>query len=251
MTVGISATVVFTLWSLVAYRAAPEAQTALVSDSRVSVTGEQNGWVFSPANLDSTGSVGLLFLPGSLVDPVAYAPLARAAAEAGFPAYLIKLPWRGAFGGAKTAEFQSNVRAVMARSDVAMRWVLAGHSLGGVIASDIASQSPQRFAGLVLIATSHPRDVNLSLLSVPVTKIMGTNDGLATPSEVESNRKNLPAATNWVRIEGGNHSQFGWYGFQPGDSRATISPAVQHNLMIQAVVATLHRVADIESGNFR
>jgi hypothetical protein len=85
-------------------------------------------------------------------------------------------------------------------------------------------------------------------LSVPVTKIVGTNDGLATVEEVESNRNKLPVTTNWVRIEGGNHSQFGWYGFQPGDSRATISPADQHEQMIQAVISTLRHVAETETG---
>jgi pimeloyl-ACP methyl ester carboxylesterase len=97
------------------------------------------------------------------------------------------------------------------------------------------------FAGLVLIGTSHPRDVDLSALTVPVTKVVGTRDGLASPAEVEANRAKLPLTTRWVWIQGGNHSQFGWYGFQPGDRRATISAAAQREAMVAAVLDALAR----------
>ena len=97
--------------------------------------------------------------------------------------------------------------------------------------------------GLVLIGTTHPRDVDLSTLAVTVTKVVGTRDGLATRSAVEANRAKLPAATRWVWIEGGNHSQFGWYGFQPGDRRATIAAASQHATMVQAVIDALAQAA--------
>jgi predicted alpha/beta-hydrolase family hydrolase len=76
-----------------------------------------------------------------------------------------------------------------------------------------------------------------------VTKIVGTRDGLASRAEVERNRAKLPADTRWVWIEGGNHSQFGWYGFQPGDHRATIDADVQRATMIHAVIDALTKAA--------
>jgi pimeloyl-ACP methyl ester carboxylesterase len=91
----------------------------------------------------------------------------------------------------------------------------------------------------VLIGTSHPRDVDLSALTIPVTKIAGTRDGLATRAAVEGNRRLLPASTRWIWIEGGNHSQFGWYGFQPLDRRATIDAAAQRAIMTRAVLDAL------------
>jgi pimeloyl-ACP methyl ester carboxylesterase len=105
------------------------------------------------------------------------------------------------------------------------RWVLAGHSLGAVVASAIAADSLAKhsaeqsgnIAGLVLMGTSHPGDVDLSRLTVPVAKLAGTLDGLASPDEVKRNRPLLPEKPRWTWIDGGNHSQFGWYGFQPGD----------------------------------
>ncbi|MBA3890466.1 MAG: hypothetical protein H0X64_08040 [Gemmatimonadaceae bacterium] len=47
---------------------------------------------------------------------------------------------------------------------------------------------------------------------------VGTRDGLASPAEVRGNAGLLPAHTRWIWIEGGNHFQFGWYGFQPRGS---------------------------------
>ena len=77
---------------------------------------------------------------------------------------------------------------------------------------------------------------------MPVTKIVGTRDGLASPGEVEGNRAKLPPSTRWIWIEGGNHSQFGWYGFQPFDRRATVGASEQRAAMIRATIETLRLV---------
>jgi hypothetical protein len=37
----------------------------------------------------------VVFLPGALVDPVAYSPFLHAVAAEGHPADLFELPWRG------------------------------------------------------------------------------------------------------------------------------------------------------------
>jgi hypothetical protein len=96
---------------------------------------------------------------------------------------------------------------------------------------------------LVLIGTTHPRDVDLSKLVTPITKIVGTRDGIAKPADVEANRGKLPASTQWVWIDGGNHSQFGWYGFQPGDRRAGVSAEAQRATMIRTVLSALAQAA--------
>ena len=111
------------------------------------------------------------------------------------------------------------------------------------MASTIAHGQPERLKGLLLIGTSHPRDVDLSELSVPVAKIAGTRDGLASRGKVEANAHLLPETTAWTWIEGGNHSQFGWYGFQPGDRRATLPRQEQQAEVIRTTVRFLRRVA--------
>ena len=239
ITLGISATVVFVAWSLVAYRASGDAREAMRSDSTVKVTRATDSFSFAPTRGRPRAAVGLLFIPGSLVDPVAYAPLARAAAEAGFPTIIVELPRRGAFGGADGAEPGARASAAMSRGGGPGRWVVAGHSRGGVVATNLVGDRPGAFAGLVLIGTSHPRDRSLADVRIPVTKIVGTRDGLASPREVLANRHLLPADTRWIWVQGGNHSHFGWYGFQPGDRRATLPARTQRGMMTEGVIAAL------------
>lgn len=242
ITLGLTATAIFTAWSLIAYRSSPVARDAVTSDARVTVSHALGSWSFVPTAGDVPPSAGLLFFAGSLVDPRAYAPLARAVAEAGYPAIIVELPRRGAFGGADDPALLTHARALMLGNESPRAWVVGGHSRGAVVAVQLVAGRPERLAGLVLIGTSHPRDVDLSGLAVPVTKIVGTRDGLASPGEVRANQHKLPSSTRWVWIEGGNHSQFGWYGFQPGDRFARITRDAQHAAMISAVLAALEAV---------
>ena len=78
ITLGLAATVVFAVWSLIAYRATDEARRALVSDASVAVTDTTGATRFTPAAGRARSDAGLLFVAGALVDPAAYAPLARA-----------------------------------------------------------------------------------------------------------------------------------------------------------------------------
>jgi pimeloyl-ACP methyl ester carboxylesterase len=236
ITLGLAVTVLFVGWSLIAYRASPAARAALTPDAAVVVRHEEGIWYFTPQPPASTERPALVFFPGALVDPVAYAPLARAVAVAGFPAYIVELPRRGAFGGADDPELWARLDRLLTQLRPPSRWLAAGHSRGGVVASQVAAANHAGLAGLILIGTSHPRDIDLSDMTVPVTKIVGTRDGLASRGEVEANRHRLPTQTAWVWVEGGNHSQFGWYGFQPGDRRAAIGAPVQRAMMIRAVV---------------
>jgi hypothetical protein len=57
--------------------------------------------------------------------------------------------------------------------------------------------------------------------------------------EVEANTIYLPDDTNWIFIEGGNHSQFGYYGNQLGDNSAGISREQQQELTVEGILAAL------------
>ncbi len=241
MTLGIAFTIVFAVWSLIAYRASPAAREALASDGLETVTQGPGSWSFTPAPDRVVPGARLLFFPGALVDPVAYAPLARAVANAGYATTILQLPRRGAFGGADDPVVLDRAMTLLRQSNGSVQWVVAGHSRGAVVATRLAAASPADLAGLVIIGSSHPRDVSLSGLTIPVTKIVGTRDGLASPGEVRENQHLLPASTHWVWIEGGNHSQFGWYGFQPGDRFARIARGQQQQAMIDAVLAVLRQ----------
>lgn len=237
---GIIAFLGFTGWCLIAYRATEEARQALLAAADgVAVTRGEAHWRFTPDTSLPRHPIGLVFFAGSMVDPVAYAPLARAVATNGYPVLLMELPWRGAFGDADGDKVLAQARDAMAQVPVIHRWVVAGHSRGGAVAARFVHENTTDVAGLVLIGTSHPRDLNLSGTSVPVTKVLGTRDGVAEVEKSERNRSRLPPSARWVLIEGGNHSQFGYYGFQPGDWRASISRAEQQRQTVAAVVNAL------------
>ncbi|MEX2456708.1 MAG: alpha/beta hydrolase, partial [Balneolaceae bacterium] len=53
---------------------------------------------------------------------------------------------------------------------------------------------------------------------------------------------NLPPEMHRVRIAGGNHRQFGYYGYQFGDSSADIPRLKQQDIMIDAILKQLKRV---------
>jgi len=190
--------------------------------------------------------VGMLFFPGALVDPVAYAPLARAVAARGHTVLLVQIPWRAAFGGASGATLPERyMRALRLSADSGgpRIWVVAGHSRGGVVACAVARSLKAGLGGLVLLGTTHPRDFSLAHLTIPVTKVYGTRDTVADWDKQYANRHNLPASTRWVRIDGGNHSQFGSYGFQPGDWPATISRPEQQGITLDAILDTMSAAA--------
>ena len=233
---GTIAFVVFTTWALIAFRASGAARAALKGTERVSVARGDGHWRFEP-NTDR--EPGLVFFAGALVDPAAYAPLLLEIAAAGFPALLIELPRRGAFGGADGPEVLARAGAAMAAITDVSRWVVAGHSKGGAVAARFVRAGTDRVAGLVLIGTSHPRDFSLADVTMPVVQVYGTRDTVADEEKVVDARRNLPAGTRFVRIDGGNHSQFGSYGFQPGDWPAAISREQQHRLTRDSMLALL------------
>ncbi len=189
-----------------------------------------------------TSTVGLIFYPGALVDPKAYAPLARQVAEAGHRVAIVKIPFRVDVFDWQQQKVLERTRAVL--SEGANRtWVIGGHSRGGKVAARLAGGHPEWFAGLLLVGTSHPREDDLSHLQIDVVKVYGSEDGLASEAEIEEFAHNLPAGTRFVRVVGGNHRQFGYYGWQLGDGRATIDRAAQHQQTVGAILEQLKRVS--------
>jgi pimeloyl-ACP methyl ester carboxylesterase len=187
--------------------------------------------------------VGLVFLCGSGISARAYAPLLRPIADAGYPVLVIKLPYRFAFFEANKKEAIERARRAMVSRREIPAWVVSGHSLGAALAARLVQADQRSVAALVLIGTTHPKDDDLSFLSIPVTKVYATNDGIAPMNKVLANRRLLPAQTKWVAIEGGNHSQFGYYGHQLFDGNATITREAQQAITRSTLLDVLGHAA--------
>lgn len=222
----------------------------LASDDVVRVVEGDGLIAFTP--VDDAGGARLLFLPGGIVDPHAYAPLLRAVAEAGHPVTLVRLPFLGRHAPSESAKRETVARAiaVMNESSGERPWVVAGHSMGGHLAARVARRGTDGIGGLVLLGTTHPRDFSLADLTVPVVKVYGTNDGIAPLHRMRENAAMLPESTAWIAIDGGNHSQFGYYGFQLGDHRAAIGREEQQAQLLAALLSALRGAsapADVDS----
>lgn len=211
---------------------------ALMSDAGIEIV---QGAALEARPRGPSRDVGLVWLSGCLVPAEAYLPLAREVAGRGYPVHIVALPYRCAPFPGHRAEVTARVRSLLA-STPRRAWVLGGHSKGATIACDVAAGAPPGLRGLVLAGTTHPRDVDLSRTGLVVTKVVATRDRIAPPATSESRRHLLPSEARSVSIEGGNHSQFGWYGWQLGDGRATISHDDQHRQLVEAVLDVLERV---------
>ncbi|HMB90659.1 MAG TPA: alpha/beta family hydrolase [Rhodothermales bacterium] len=211
----------------------------LESDVNVAVTDSSGLLIFEP--VVDTMTTALLFYPGALVDPEAYVPMAHAIAEAGHKTIIVKVPFRMAFLDRMEQRVFERTQEIM-QQEAGRRWIVGGHSRGGAMAARFAGSHADQLAGLLLVGTSHPRRHDLSPLSIDVTKVYGSEDGLASEAEIEQFSPNLPDSTHFVRIDGGNHAQFAWYGTQLGGGSATISREAQQRQLLQAALEQLGRV---------
>lgn len=205
--------------------AEPKALAAVNDNSAVTLTDEGDAWVMAPAS--GSSEVGLVFIPGAKVEPVAYAATLVGVVEAGATVVITKPTLNLAL---------FDLRPLDAFTDLAPDvddWAVGGHSLGGVRACQLAQDAD----GLVLFGSYCVDD--LASTDLDVLSISASKDGLSTPDEIESRAELLPADTTFVVIEGGNHAGFGAYGVQPGDGQATIDETEMRSQITDALGAFL------------
>jgi len=212
----------------------------LRSSDEVTVLDRPTSLQFLPKS--SNRQAALVFFCGSGIAAQAYAPLLKPISEAGFPVTVIKLPYRFAPFEAHKREAINRARQQMSQQPKGVHWVASGHSLGGALAARLTHSNEDAIAALVLIGTTHPKETDLSNLTVPVTKVYATHDGIAPIDRVMANRVLLPNHTDWVDIDGGNHSQFGHYGHQLLDGDATVNRDAQQAQTRAALLDVLQRV---------
>jgi len=200
------------------FTAVEPALAAMRSDDAVTVTESATRIELEPTG-DVTGTA-VFFQPGAKVEARAYAAVLRPLAESGHLVVIAKQPLGIAF--LATGAFDD---ARSAFPD-ARRWVVGGHSLGGVVASAEAdaadSVATAPVVGLLLYASYPANDVSTSL-TAQVESISGSRDGLATPAKIDAAKPDLPAQAHYTVIDGGVHAFFADYGPQPGDGTPTIS----------------------------
>jgi pimeloyl-ACP methyl ester carboxylesterase len=236
--------VISTLWLANSVRTQGVDPAVLQSSPQVEVAERLNTLEFLPMAIQR--KTALIFICGSGISPDAYAPLLRPIAEEGYPVLVVKLPYRFApFESHKQLAVDNVVGLTSAHPEYS-RWIVSGHSLGAALACRAIRAQPTAFQSMVLVGSTHPRKDDLSYLTIPVTKVYGSNDGVATPESTMDNNALLPAHTRWVEIQGGNHSQFGHYGHQLFDGSASISRLEQQRITREALLRVLDDADNVE-----
>ena len=203
-----------------------DARAALASDEAVHVSKTEYGWFFDGPSEERS----LIFYPGGKVEETAYAPLLRRLAENGLDVFLVRMPFH-------LAIFDMNRAAeVMKEADYA-QWYVGGHSLGGAMAAVFAAGNPEGLDGVILFAAYPTKTIDERLL---VISVYGAEDGVLDMEKVTEGRQYLSGTYVEHVIPGGNHAQFGNYGWQKGDGEASVTAAEQQAEAVSAVIGSLN-----------
>lgn len=221
----IAAVLGFTVWAYTPLGPSQKAVDSLLDSETVSITQGKN-IIFHPSEPMDTG---IIIYQGGRVDPRSYSVLAHGLAEKGYTVFIPKMPFNLA-----VIDKNAALRIINENPEID-KWVLVGHSLGGAMAASLVYDEPDEFQGLVLLAAYPPANNDLSSSEIKVTTIYGSNDQVASPTEIEESFNRLPPDSRKVLIEGGNHAQFGDYGKQDGDGTATISPEEQLRIVLDEI----------------
>ena len=195
------------------YRADDVAVSAMQSDS---VT--QLGDRLITVSPEAPSNTAIMFYPGAKVEYFAYLPLMEKIKDSsGVMCILVKMPFNMAIFDPDAAE------EVMEKFPEIANWYIAGHSMGGAMASYCASNNHDKVKGLILVGAyiygNFPEDKALTIYGSFNTSVA----------------EKINYTENIVVIEGGNHAQFGNYGKQKGDVDATISSDEQQAIAAEAI----------------
>ncbi|MDY2777026.1 MAG: alpha/beta fold hydrolase [Collinsella sp.] len=204
----------FFVWASDYYHAEPEALAILDEAGTID---EGDDIALIPR--DSPATCGLIFYPGAKVEAEAYLPILDMLRDQGIACFLARMPLNMAIFDVDAAE------GIMDDHPQIETWYIGGHSMGGGMASAWASDNATRVEGLILLGAYVYGDY-------PPSDALTIYGSLNTSVE-----ERIHYSENVVRIEGGNHAQFGNYGPQHGDPPATISAKRQQERAVEEIVS--------------
>lgn len=198
------------------YRAEDTALAVLAQEDGITV--RDNLTILSPSYPTDTA---VIFYPGAKVEGAAYLPLLDQLRQTGVTCILVEMPFHMAIFDPDAA------LDVIPQFPEIRHWYIAGHSMGGAMASQFASSHPDQVDGLILLGAylygDYPPEDTLTIYG----------------SLNQSVEDKIDYTENIVEIEGGNHAQFGNYGPQKGDLPAGISAEEQQRQTVEAIQAFL------------
>ncbi len=214
------------------YHADSRAMVALNSTDSYIVQNTVDFITFTPTSNQST--TGVIIYPGAKVQAESYTVIASQLANNGYTTIIVKMPFNLAFFGTNKAN------DVIKNHQEISSWVICGHSLGGVFASDYAVNNQDKINGVIYLA-AYPSS-NASNATFKALSIRGSLDGFTLSEDISANLGKFPVNTTFITIEGGNHYNYGDYGIQAGDNNSTITREEQQNQTIKAILQFLKTI---------
>jgi hypothetical protein len=212
-------------YQLTWYQAVPEVDKIINSAPEDIEIIEDSYWAVLPAELKDTG---FIFYPGARVEAKAYLPLALEIAKAGYPVFIPQMPL-------DLAVLNPEAAGEVIEKYPELNWTVGGHSLGGAMAAQFAAENSSQIEKLVLLAAYPGPEADLSDAGLSSLVITAELDGVINKGRLQERKELLPTASKWVEIQGGNHAQFGYYGFQRGDKEAKIKRETQLRIAAEEI----------------
>ena len=184
---------------------------------------EYDGYVVY-GDLDNSDT-GIIFYPGGKVEAKAYEPLMYEFANENICCVLVEMPFNLAVFGINRAD-----EAIEFNEE--MEWYIAGHSLGGAMASGYAADNLDKLEGLILLSSYPTQELPENF---PVISLYGSEDGVLDINKY-NDEKSLASNFTEIIIEGGNHAGFGNYGSQSGDGTSKITNEEQWQITVEKVI---------------
>ena len=94
------------------------------------------------------------------------------------------------------------------------------------------SGNNEKLSGLILLGSYPEAELNSSL---DVLIIYDSEDGCLDMERFKANKSMIHGKISEFCIDGGNHAQFGCYGIQQGDGKASVSPEYQRKVTVEEI----------------
>lgn len=210
------------------YYHATDKESDIASTQNVIVKQTDTGYMFDGAGTDTA----LVFYPGAKVEDISYAPILKSLAENGVDCFVVHMPCNLALFGINKMD------KVMQEYNYE-HWYIAGHSLGGAMASSYAYKNSDKLDGIIFLASYSTKD--LSNTDLKVLSLYGSEDKVLNMDKVYDTRKYMPESYEEYCIQGGNHAGYAEYGKQKGDGEATITSQEQQSVAVDKILETIKK----------
>ena len=222
------------------------------------ITGCQMLFPPAPEAVNSgTAKLGVIFYGGGLVDPRSYSVLAKELSESyglavSIPIFDSDIAYLGCPGTGR-------IPLAAAAFPEVEKWVLAGHSMGGIGAQydlwNTNNETDHLLGGLVLLG-SYIRpgigcgNITFAQTNIPMASVSGELDGVVNRPRFDEGQAYLSNNdTLLIDVMGGNHGYFGHYDYSlrtltlgQNDGEAVIPRKVQMDLSIGAIIHVASRM---------